>query len=81
MKSEHQQMPKSRRGDIAAIVIAIAVVGGFLYMSLKYPDWQAPSGFGPEWQCTERGAKGGGPDFCIKKQLLNPAGQTSPRDR
>ena len=72
-------MRKSRRGDIAAIVIAIGVLGGFLYMSVKYPDWRAPSGFGPEWQCTARGARGGGPAFCIKKQLLDQAGQTSPK--
>jgi hypothetical protein len=77
MNNKHQRMRKSRRSDIAAIVMAVGAVGGFLYMSLKYPDWRAPSGFGPEWQCTERGARGG-PDFCIKKQVLNPD-QTSPR--
>jgi hypothetical protein len=32
MNDEHRQMRKSRRGDIASIVIAIGAVGGFLYM-------------------------------------------------
>lgn len=79
MNNEHQPTRKSRRGDIAAIVIVTGIVGGFTYMSLKYPYWRPSSGFGPEWQCTGRGARGAGPDFCIKKQLLNPADQTSPK--
>jgi hypothetical protein len=65
--------------DIAAIVMAISIAVGLLYVSLKFPDGQGASGFGPEWQCTARGARGGGPDFCIKKDLLKPAEQTPPK--
>ena len=65
--------------DIAAIVIAIGIVGGLLFVSLKYPGRQGATGFGPEWQCTARGARGGGPDFCIKKDLLKPAEQSPPK--
>lgn len=64
--------------DIVACVLGIAVVVGCLYMTLKHPDLKRPSGFGPEWQCTERGIIGGDPSFCIKKELLNPANQTPP---
>lgn len=79
MKNEPQQKSKSPRADIASIVILIGALVGILYISLKPPDWQRPSGFGPEWQCTGRGPRGGGPDFCIKKQLLNRTDQTSPK--
>ena len=79
MNNEPRQMRKSQRADIASIVMVIAALGGILYMGLQPPDWQRPSGFGPEWQCTDRGARGGGPAFCIKKQLLDQAGQTSPK--
>jgi len=65
--------------DIAAIVIAIGIAGGFLYMSVKYPGRRGASGFGPEWQCTANGARGAGPDFCIKKELLKPAEQAPPK--
>jgi hypothetical protein len=62
-----------------AIVMAIGIAAGLLYMSSKYPDLRTPSGFGPEWQCSGRGARGAGPDFCIKKDLLKPAAQTPPK--
>ena len=65
--------------DIAAIAIAIGIAVGLLFMSLEYPNRQGSTGFGPEWQCTARGARGGGPDFCIKKDLLKPAEQTPPK--
>jgi hypothetical protein len=74
-----QSIRELRRGDIAAIVLAIGLAGGFLYMSAKYPNLQTPSGFGPEWECTGRGARGAGPDFCVKKELLKPAVQTPPK--
>jgi hypothetical protein len=79
MNDKPSQMRKSPRADIASIVFVIAALVGILYIGLKPPDWQRPSGFGPEWQCTGRGPRGGGPDFCIKKQLLDRADQTSPK--
>ena len=69
---------KFRLGDIVAIVLALALGAFFLFTYFKHPNWEQATGFGPEWQCTSRGAKGGGPDFCIKKPLLAPAGQTAP---
>ena len=68
----------SRDAVKSRVVIVVFAAGGFQYVSLRYPDWLRPSGFGPELQCTERGASVG-LDFCIKKQLLNPADQTLPR--
>jgi hypothetical protein len=65
--------------DIAAIFIVLGIAGGLLFMSLKFPGGQSASGFGPEWQCTGRGARGAGPDFCIKKDLLKRLGETPPK--
>jgi hypothetical protein len=74
-----QDIRELRRGDIAAIVLAAGLACGFLYVSVNYPNWRAPSNFGPEWECTGRGARGAGPDFCVKKALLKPATQTPPK--
>jgi|GEM_PF-4115442 len=60
-----QQMRWPKRKDIPEVVLVIALVSFWLYWALKHPDWQRPSGFGPEWQCTQSGK--GGPDFCYKK--------------
>ncbi len=79
MIKQYFQTIDLRRGDIAAIVLAIGIAGVLLFMSLKYPDLRTPSGFGPEWQCSGRGARGAGPDFCIKKELLKPTEQTPPK--
>jgi hypothetical protein len=65
--AKYQQMHKLRLGDVAAIILGIGAVGGCLYMNFGHPDMRRPSGFGPEWQCMERGIKGGDPAFCIKK--------------
>jgi hypothetical protein len=54
-----------KRKDIPGLVLVIAGVSFLLYWQIKHPDWQQPSGFGPEWQCTESGRAG--PDFCYKK--------------
>jgi hypothetical protein len=51
--------------DVPGIAFVALIVIGGLYLAFKYPDWRAPSGFGPEWQCS--GAGRGGPGFCIKK--------------
>lgn len=59
-----QQMRWPKRKDIPGVVLVIAVVFFLLYWHLKHPDWQRPSGFGPEWQCTQSGKAG--PDFCYK---------------
>ena len=74
-----QDIRELRRGDIAAIVLAIGLAGGFLYMSLNYPNFRARANFGPEWECSGIGARGAGPDFCVKKALLKPATQTPPK--
>jgi hypothetical protein len=71
--SRFRYSPKAR--DIPAVLIAVALGAFWLYMYFKHPGWRAPSGFGPKWQCTERGARGGGPDFCIKKPAADPANQ------
>ena len=73
-------MRKFRRGDISAIVLAVVLGTFWLYTYFNRPDWSPPSGFGPEWRCTDRGVRGGGPDFCIKKPLANSALQTTTPD-
>ncbi len=64
--------------DGARILIIIGVTVGFMHMRLTHPNYQAPTGFGPEWQCTA-GGKGGNPLFCVKKELLHPANQAPPK--
>ena len=73
---EHQTMRKFRRGDIPAVVIAIALAAFFLFGLFKYPnpDQQRLSNFGPEWKCY--GVSKGGASFCIRKSVLNSANQT-----
>jgi hypothetical protein len=66
-------MRRFRHGDIPAIVVAVALGSLWLYTYFKHPDWHRPSGFGPEWQCTESGARGEGPSFCMKKSVIDPA--------
>jgi hypothetical protein len=54
-------------GEVGAMVFGIAVVAAFVFIVVRYPDWQRKSanfGFGPEWQCTP--VAQGGP-VCIKK--------------
>jgi hypothetical protein len=59
-----------KRKDIPGAVLVIVVLSFLLYWQLKHPNWQKPSGFGPEWQCTQSGK--GGPDFCYKKPSAEP---------
>jgi hypothetical protein len=68
-----RHFPKPR--DIPAILIAFVLVAVSLYVHFKYPAWRSPSGFGPEWQCSEAGRDG--PDFCMKKPAADPANQTT----
>jgi hypothetical protein len=56
--------------DIPAAIIAVALVAFWIYMLFEHPGWKKPSGFGPQWQCTDTGR--GAPDFCVKKELLAP---------
>lgn len=72
----HQQMRKFRRGVIPAVIIAVGLLVGSLYLYFNLPNRQPATGFGPEWKCWGASAKGA--DFCIKKSVLNPANQTTP---
>jgi hypothetical protein len=54
-------------GEVGAIVFGIAVVVAFVFIVVRYPDWQWNSsnfGFGPDWQCTPVAQ---GDPVCIKK--------------
>jgi hypothetical protein len=54
------------RRDIAAIVLAIAVVGAILIIQAQFPNlFRSNRGFGPDWQCTNPGK---GEPICVKKQ-------------
>jgi hypothetical protein len=76
---EHRRMRRSwhtfKRGDIGAVALAIALVAVFIYAAIKYPGWQRPTGFGPQWQCDAPGR--GGTSFCIRKPPAIPADQTT----
>jgi hypothetical protein len=61
-----------KRRDIPGILFVLLLVAGLIYLNLKYPNWHASSGFGPEWQCT---STSGRPSFCIKRPVTEPAKQ------
>lgn len=63
-------MYRLKARDIPAVIVGIALIVFAAYMLVTHPHWERPSGFGPDWQCTSSGR--GGPDFCIKKDLLAP---------
>ena len=61
-----------RLGDIAAIVLAVVVIGGLVYQAVEFrgrgigpSNW----GFGPEWECTNPGK---GEPVCLKKTGPEP---------
>jgi hypothetical protein len=51
--------------DIPGIALVVALLSFLLYWQLTHPFWQQPTGFGPEWQCTQSGRAAA--DFCYKK--------------
>jgi hypothetical protein len=59
-----------KRGDIAAILLLIALLGGAVAYAV-FPD-RFPlksSGFGPDWECKNPGH---GDPVCIKKPISKP---------
>jgi len=53
------------RKDIAAILLLVAVAGGWLFVHVAAPKLSlSNSGFGPNWECTNPGE---GESVCIKK--------------
>jgi hypothetical protein len=54
------------RGDIAAIIIAVAILAAFLVLFIAFPNagWRAHLGFGPNWDCTYPGK---GDPVCIRR--------------
>jgi hypothetical protein len=59
-----------RRGDIAAILLGIALAGGFGFLAFKFPFFGRRSnwGFGPEWTCVGGGR---GDPICFKQPGTN----------
>jgi hypothetical protein len=54
--------------DIAAIILAAALLGAVLIASVEFPNlFRSNGGFGPDWECTNPGH---GEPICVKK---NPA--------
>jgi hypothetical protein len=56
-----------RRGDILGAAFVLAVLGGFVFLVVKFPNGvrQATNaGFGPDWDCTSVGK---GDPVCVKK--------------
>jgi hypothetical protein len=62
-----------RPGDVAAIAIAVAI-GGYFVFAAGFPHVSdRHQGFGPEWDCQK--------DFCVKRPPAGPAGETMPSNR
>jgi hypothetical protein len=61
-----------RRGDIAAIAIALILVAFSLFAFVKFPNGLRPTGWGPEWNCTSGGS------LCMKKPSANSSNKTAP---
>jgi hypothetical protein len=58
-----------RRGDIVAILLGIALIGGFVVAAFKTPwGWRHNWGFGPEWTCINTGK---GDPICFKQPSPN----------
>jgi hypothetical protein len=56
-----------RRGDIAAILLVITLLGAMFIVQVVFPNLGSPDsnqGFGPGWECTNPGM---GNSVCIKK--------------
>jgi hypothetical protein len=62
-----------RPGDVAAIAIAVALAGGFVFAAGSPHALDRNHGFGPEWDCQR--------DFCVKRSLANSGGETAPANR
>lgn len=59
-----------RPGDVAVIVIAVAL-GGYFVFAAGFPHvLDRNQGFGPEWDCQR--------DFCVKRPPANSASETAP---
>jgi hypothetical protein len=55
-----------RRGDIAAILLVITLLGAMFIVHVVFPNLGSPysnQGFGPGWECTNPGM---GNSVCIK---------------
>jgi hypothetical protein len=63
MAASAQMMPPQWK-ELPGIVLVVALVSFLLYWHIKNPNWQRPTGFGTEWQCTPSARSG--PDFCLK---------------
>ncbi len=63
------------RQEIPGVILVIILAAFFIYNAIWRPNYRTPSGFGPDWVCTASGR--GGPDFCIKKSLLQNGGKTT----
>ena len=57
----------SVRGNLIAIVLALAIGGILAFVSARYVDLGRVSnyGFGPDWQCTRVGK---GDPICVRRR-------------
>ncbi len=63
--------PLPRRGDVAAILIVVAITGVVLIGFTRFPDMymRAPMDFGPGWECASVVKD----RVCFKKPAETPA--------
>jgi hypothetical protein len=62
--------PLPTRGEIAAVLVILAIGGALIFAFIKYPYGAANRGFGPEWDCTQPGS---GDPVCLKRAPATPS--------
>jgi hypothetical protein len=52
------------RGDVLGGLFVVAVLGLMAFIFIRYPDFKAATGFGPDWDCAR---VSNGDPICVKK--------------
>jgi len=52
------------RGDILGVLFVLALLGLLAFMFVRYPNFKAATGFGPDWDCISVPQ---GEPICVKK--------------
>jgi hypothetical protein len=53
-----------KRGDVLGVVFGLVVLGLMAFIFVRYPNFRAATGFGPDWDCTSVPK---GEPICVKK--------------
>jgi hypothetical protein len=52
------------RGDVLGALFVLALLGLMAFIFVRYPNFKAATGFGPDWECTSVPK---GEPICVKK--------------